>query len=127
MKPDQSQLEIAGKWLDYARTDLELAATRPREGIMLGTLCFLAQQACEKSLKALLVFNSIEFPRTHNLNVLIEHLPEDIDIPSRVFECAALTEYAVSSRYPGVSEPVTLPESVQLLLQRKLSMNGFHP
>lgn len=110
MKPDESRLEIARQWLDYARSDLELAATRPREGILPGTLCFLAQQACEKSLKALLVFNCVEFPRTHNINVLLQHLPDDIDIPSRIYEAAGLTEYAVSSRYPGVSEPVSLSE-----------------
>ena len=110
MKPDDSQLDIARQWLDYARSDFELAATRPGEGILPGTLCFLAQQACEKSLKALLVFNGVEFPRTHNINVLLQHLPDDIDIPSRVYEAAGLTEYAVSSRYPGVSEPVTLAE-----------------
>ena len=110
MKPDKSQPDIARQWPDYARSDLELASTRPREGIILGTLCFLAQQSCEKSLKALLIFYSIEFPKTHNLNVHLEHLPKGIDIPSVVFECAALTEYAVSSRYPGVFEPITLSE-----------------
>lgn len=40
MKPDESHLEIAKQWLDYARSDLELAATRSGEGILPVTLCF---------------------------------------------------------------------------------------
>ena len=42
--------------------------------------------------------------------MLLQHLPDDIDVPSRIYEAAGLTEYAVSSRCPGVSEPVTLSE-----------------
>ena len=35
------------------------------------TICFHAQQAVEKFLKAFLVFHNIDFPKTHDLDFLL--------------------------------------------------------
>jgi HEPN domain-containing protein len=42
-------------WLVYARSDLELARRGKSPAILLETLCFHAQQAAEKALKAVLI------------------------------------------------------------------------
>jgi len=110
MHLDEENRGISKTWLSYAESDLSLASTKPEGAILPGTLCFLAQQACEKSLKALLIYCGIQFPRTHNINVLIQHVPDSIEIPEEVFEASKLTDYAVSSRYPGIAEPVTESE-----------------
>ncbi len=110
MHPDEEIRSISRTWLSYAESDLSLAFTKPKGAILSGTLCFLAQQACDKSLKALLIYCGVQFPRTHNINVLIQHIPDSTEIPEEVFEAAKLTEYAVSSRYPGIVEPVTESE-----------------
>lgn len=110
MHLDEENRGISRTWLSYAESDLSLASTKPEGAILPGTLCFLAQQACEKSLKALLIYCGIQFPRTHNINVLIQHIPDNIQIPEEVFEAAKLTDYAVSSRYPGIVEPITESE-----------------
>lgn len=81
-----------------------------RKGILAEDLCFHAQQAVEKSLKAVLIFNAIEFPRTHNLRILIDELPESVFRDPILDSSAALTDYAVSARYPGETEPVTSDE-----------------
>ena len=44
------------------------------ENINIDIALFHLQQAVEKSLKALLVFNKIEFPKTHKLDILIDIL-----------------------------------------------------
>ena len=41
-------------WLRYAVSDLELARTTPSSRILLEALCFHAQQAAEKALRACL-------------------------------------------------------------------------
>lgn len=41
------------------------------------TLGFHAQQAVEKLLKAILASRSVDYPRTHNIRVLIELLAKD--------------------------------------------------
>ena len=96
----------AEDWLRYASSDLELARIEKPEGVWLENLCFHAQQAAEKTLKAVLVFLEIHYPTTHNIRTLIDFLPDGIDIPQVVEDAAALTDYAVESRYPGNIEPV---------------------
>lgn len=96
----------AEDWLRYAKSDLELARIEKPEGVLLENLCFHAQQAAEKTLKAVLIFLEIDFPRTHNIRTLLDLLPEGVDVPQEVEESAILTDYAVESRYPRSSEPV---------------------
>ena len=43
---------LAGRWLAYAESDLAVAYGVDRPGVILETLCFHAQQATEKAIKA---------------------------------------------------------------------------
>ena len=105
----------AEDWLRYAKSDLELARIEKPEGVLLENLCFHAQQAAEKTLKAVLIFLEIDFPRTHNIRTLLDLLPEGVDVPQEVEESAILTDYAVESRYPRSSEPVDDEEYRQVI------------
>ena len=88
-------------WLRHAKADLALAASPlPRDGLY-STLCFHAQQAAEKSVKAILVFRGIEFPKVHVLTRLIDLLPSDIIRTVDLLESARLAVYATAFRYPG--------------------------
>lgn len=98
------------EWLRFAQSDLDTALGPPKGRILLETLCFHAQQAVEKSLKAILAVRGVEFPRTHNLRILMNLLPPDLSLPADPICIGKLTDYAVSSRYPGVEEPVTEQE-----------------
>ncbi len=92
-------------WLRYARADLILAETAPPTGVFLDLLCFHAQQAAEKALKAVLLFLTRESPpRTHNLRRLMMHIEQAGTagaIPLTVEAAASLTQYAVLTRYPA--------------------------
>ena len=70
-------------------------------------ICFHAQQAAEKYLKAYLVWNGIEFPKTHTLEQLVllaaQKEPELLNLKDEV---ALLTPYAVETRYPEFEEPL---------------------
>ena len=97
--------------MQHARSDLCLVqASLSDENILLETLCFHAQQAAEKAIKAVLVSSNIEFPRTHNIRTLVELLPGGGVKNPVLDDATVLTEYAVSSRYPGESEIVTEEE-----------------
>ena len=103
------QNEIKGSpndWISFAKSDLALAKVDKTNSISFESLCFHTQQAVEKALKALLIFDNIEFPRTHNIRILLDLLKSRHIIPDVVDESAVLTDYAVSSRYPGESEPI---------------------
>jgi HEPN domain-containing protein len=81
----------------------------PQRALLEG-LCFHAQQAAEKSLKAVLVHRGIPFPKTHNLRTLLDLLPKDMAMPAVFEEIAKLTDYVVLGRYPAAVEPVDMDE-----------------
>jgi HEPN domain-containing protein len=56
------QLEVAARWLAYAESDLAVAHGVDRPGVILETLCFHAQQAAEKAIKAVLVAEGADPP-----------------------------------------------------------------
>jgi HEPN domain-containing protein len=75
-------------------------------------LAFHAQQAVEKGLKALLIQRQIEFPRTHDVRLLVR-LCQTSGYPSVdiLVETGSLSRYAVTTRYPGEAEPVSRAEA----------------
>jgi HEPN domain-containing protein len=70
-----------------------------------GVICFHAQQAAEKTLKALLVFKRIEPPAIHNLQAILTQCLEFGDIAHLERDCRSLTQYAITTRYPERFEP----------------------
>ena len=105
--PERPEPGSPADWLRYARSDLALARMSASATVLLEKLCYHAQQAAEKSIKAVLIRYEIAFPRTHNLQVLLELLPAMCPVPELVAKSVALTDYAVMSRYPGEYEAVT--------------------
>jgi len=76
--------------------------------VYLEDLCFDAQQAAEKAIKALLIKKGITFPYVHDIAHLLTLLEQTgVQIPDPVKRAEDLTRYAVVTRYPGVAEPVT--------------------
>jgi HEPN domain-containing protein len=74
-------------------------------------LCFNAQQAAEKAIKAVLLHLEIRFPYTHDLAQLLTLVKQSgLETPELVTKAAALSDYSVESRYPGLSEPVSQEE-----------------
>jgi len=69
-------------------------------------LCFHAQQAAEKAVKAVLVCCGIAPPKTHNVERLIRLLPATMQRTPDLLASAALSDYASLTRYPGLKEPV---------------------
>jgi HEPN domain-containing protein len=97
---------LTAEWLRFAREDLvgaeadlaDRVAHEPRH------VCFGAQQAAEKALKAMLVARQMRFPLKHDL----EELANLIGAPAaelRPADLAELSEWAVASRYPDFDEP----------------------
>jgi HEPN domain-containing protein len=109
----------AADWLRHAEADLRYARLgRNEPGMLLNLAAFHAQQSIEKALKGLLVADQVDFPRTHDLQELLQIIrqtgrrwPEELD---RVKQ---LTPMAVQTRYPGFDDPVEeseVDEGIQL-------------
>jgi HEPN domain-containing protein len=101
MSETEHQAEVQ-RWLRYAREDLVAAeALVGQRTIAPRDVCWLAQQAAEKALKAVLVFLQIDFPRRHDLDALRNLMPTDWHLKEEHPDLAELTEWAVEARYPG--------------------------
>ena len=96
-------------WLARARSNLKIADLGSgHPGVFLEDLCFDAQQAAEKALKAVCVHRNLDFPKTHSLVILMDILESaGLEIPPEVKAAAGLTSYAVQVRYPDWGEEVT--------------------
>lgn len=100
------------EWLNRARSNLAKARNMPEASeIYLEDLCFDAQQAAEKAVKAVLIHLGTRFPYVHDLAQLLALVQEaGQNVPEPIKLAAGLSDYAVEARYPGPAEPVTWQE-----------------
>ncbi len=96
-------------WLEFAEEDLEASRTLVKKGL-IRTAAYHLQQAAEKSLKALLILQGSEIPRTHDIERLMNLLSTFYAIPRDIWDAVNLTEYAFTTRYPDDYVPVSLEE-----------------
>ena len=104
--PDRFPPDDPREWLNRARSNLALATNRIPDAY-LEDLCFEAQQAAEKAIKAVMIGRGIEFPYAHDLARLLSLIEEGGEaIPESVRKAEELTPYAVIARYPGTARPL---------------------
>ncbi|HEV7667847.1 MAG TPA: HEPN domain-containing protein [Thermoanaerobaculia bacterium] len=129
--PDRElRIVVCRDWLLKADNDLANAAHTLTLGASCptDTVCFHAQQCVEKYLKAVLVLEGIDFPKTHDLERLWSLVPAELRPDLSSEEQARLTEYATSARYPGWEEislaaarrAVAVARRVRRLVRRSL-------
>ncbi len=98
-------------WLARAKSDLALARLPLPPDAFYEDLCFHAQQAAEKALKAVHQYHGWTFRYTHDLEELVTGLEQKgLGVPPEVDDAIVLTSFAWEARYPGLSEPVSEEE-----------------
>ena len=100
------------EWLNYAQSNLIQARGGGQlPGVYLEDLCFNAQQAAEKAIKAVLIALEVRFPYAHDLSELLRLVEQAGQaLPEHIRQAARLSDYAVEARYPGFAEPVSQEE-----------------
>lgn len=97
----KDQNDYLKTWLFRANEDIavieKLFESDPE--LYASTICFHAQQAVEKFLKAFLVFHNVDFPKTHDLDYLLLECKK-IDARNFDIDLGSLTDFGVSIRYP---------------------------
>jgi HEPN domain-containing protein len=97
----KEQDEYLKNWLYRANEDIAVVDNLFNTDVAFysSTICFHAQQAVEKFLKAFLVFNNVDFPRTHDVDFLLieckKIAPEDFEV-----DLLSLSDFGVNIRYP---------------------------
>ncbi len=111
MPDERTATVIPIDWLQRAKSNLIRARQPKSEEVFWEDLCFDAQQAVEKALKALLLFRNIQFRFVYDIAELLTNLEQNgISVPENIRSAAELTNYAVTARYPSPMEPVSEDE-----------------
>ncbi|MBM4425398.1 MAG: HEPN domain-containing protein [Chloroflexi bacterium] len=120
----KSKTDLVKGWLKKADSDIASARTCLASNEALDTVCFHSQQAAEKSLKAYLIANDIDFPFIHNLEKLIELCAEHEEAFRTLKPMAQeLTPYAVELRYDYEFWPSA--ETAQKALNSAIAIRAF--
>ena len=70
--PDAALRSLVAQWTTKAEQDFEAGLHLLGSGRFADTIAFLSQQSVEKYLKAFLISQAIEFPKTHDIHRLLE-------------------------------------------------------
>ena len=92
--------ERSSDWLRQAEADLRHARNSRKSGDFEWA-CFAAQQAAEKSVKAL--FHKLHLDAWgHTVSILLANLPPEIDVPKGLIEKAkVIDKHYIPARYPN--------------------------
>jgi len=123
------------EWLEFAESDLRLARIAAANDVIRPEqACFHAQQAAEKAVKAVLRSRGVEFPLTHDLDLLLQLAgAAGFRLPGEIQHAGILTPYAVETRYPGcqaeissseVGEAIETAQAVLTWAQMEVSRHG---
>ncbi len=86
------------------------------DDVLWSVITFHAQQAAEKSLKAMLAWHDVPFRKTHSLEELGRQCAAlDSTLQELTSEAAPLTEYAWKYRYPGEEKEASRDEAERAL------------
>ena len=109
-RPERFPPDDPREWLNRARSSLAQAKSQI-PGVYLEDLCFDAQQAAARAVKAVMIRRDMEFPTVRDLNRLLPLLEEDGEfVPVAIWRSHELTRYAGVTRYPTSARPVSEPE-----------------
>ena len=100
---DEAAQELVRDWLTRASHDLRSSrALAALDDPLLDTAIYHSQQAAEKAIKAWLQYNDDPFPKTHDIEDLVD-LASGVNPDFSKFRKAAavLTPYVSAFRYPG--------------------------
>jgi len=98
----------AWRWMNMAREDLIGAERAAADSEVVPRLaCYWALQSAELALKAVLVAEDVDPPKTHDLLVLVARCADSGVRALNAGELAVLSQFAVAARYPADVPDIT--------------------
>lgn len=111
--PNEEIIFTLRLWVQKAEHDLRNAeyTLTLLEDCPFDTICYHAQQCVEKYLKALLIWNTQDFPKVHDLRLLLQKASLVTHISFEIEKVLSLNRYAAEARYPVTWEPISQSEA----------------
>ena len=88
-------------WLRFAYDDILNCKEILHNDTLTNVVAFHSQQAIEKSLKALLLYNEHDVPKIHSLNKLFKMNSNYVKINNKIMIVDLLDKLYIESRYPS--------------------------
>lgn len=106
----------ARRWLEVARRDIATAGwCLKAEPSLTEAAAYHCQQAAEKILKSMLVFEGIQFPKTHDLKILVNLVaPFAASIGERLDDVVPISVWGFAYRYPFEEEVEAPPDKSEV-------------
>lgn len=125
---DEATTELVRDWLTRASHDLQAAhLLATADNPLLDTAIYHCQQAAEKAVKAWLQSKDDPFPKTHDIEELVEQATK-LNAAFQPFAkpAAVLTPYVSAFRYPGgADEPAPTREEFDEAVQHAQAIYDF--
>lgn len=125
-----AQRDLANQLLELARDDEAAARTLFEADSVESVVGFHCQQAVEKALKAVLADRALQFPFTHDIELLVQlcadagaPLPDDLADVDRLTPFAARVRYGTAP-LPDVELGSCLDWAVQAILWARERLGG---
>jgi HEPN domain-containing protein len=101
--PDEALSALVRQWIAKASVDYRTAERLLQDAEPIReSIAFHCQQAAEKYLKAFLVSQRIEFPKTHSIGRLLDLVSSiSPELAASLEDAEFLTPFGVEMRYPG--------------------------
>lgn len=123
--PPESLTSRVQRWLRWAEEDLTLAEHTGEDHELLPRgACMWAHQAAEKALKALVVAQGIDPPKTHSLLHLEQLVPHELTDKLATLDLVSLTRWAIEGRCPDDLDEATA-EDVETALTTARAVLGL--
>jgi len=124
--PEDAKRKVVLEWLRKADVDMGLAEHLVAEGpVFPDAIAFHSQQAAEKYLKAFLAWHQVAFPKTHDLEELLDIVePIDGGLSASLRDIIVLTPYGVELRYPGERPDATSDEAREAVELARKTRDG---
>ena len=103
------------KWIKKAEGDLyNVQLLLKDDNCQPDICCFHCQQAAEKYLKPFFVSRQLDFPKTHDLELLIKLIVNQKPVFIQILPAAlAITNYGLTPRYPDDTHEPTIGDAQQ--------------
>lgn len=102
------------EWIDKANKDIKAVEKLKNEQDITEIVCFHCQQAVEKYLKALLIYNGEDIQKTHNIDFLLNKC-RTYNPEFEKYIGNSLSDYAVDLRYPDTQYIPTIEETEEAI------------
>lgn len=128
----KNEKQYLKQWLFRANEDIAVIKSLSQNiENYTSTICFHCQQSVEKFLKAFLVFHKINFPKTHDVDFLLQKCSQIKNVVFKNINLKDLSDFGVDIRYPDdfyipdiaeTKEYIEIAKEIKTIIEKEIEI-----